>query len=155
MAGTERQELTAALRSRGLRLTAQREQVMSAVRRLGHATPDQVHDRLPDVDLTTVYRTLQVLEDIGLLAHTHLGHGAPSYRPAEDHHIHLVCHRCGAVADIDPDVVVTLADRLGADHGFALDVAHFTVFGRCAQCVTQMDDEPSAAGTIGGAGAMR
>ncbi|MEP6851560.1 MAG: transcriptional repressor [bacterium] len=136
--------LADALRARGLRVTAQREQVLAAVGALGHATPEQVATELPAVDLTTVYRTLQLLEDVGLLAHTHLGHGAPTYRPAEDRHIHLVCHRCGAVADADPRVLAPLARRLAGEQGFQVDVAHFTVFGRCARCGSAPASDPSA-----------
>ncbi|MDQ6936608.1 MAG: transcriptional repressor [Actinomycetota bacterium] len=156
-----------ALRARGLRFTTQRQQVLVAVRELGHATPEEVSARLPEVDLTTVYRTLQLLEEIGLLAHTHLGHGAPSYRPFDDHHIHLVCHQCGAVSDADPGMVDPLTRRLADQQGFAVDLAHFTVFGRCARCTADagaaVAQEPSApgreqsqtrAGTIGARAAM-
>jgi len=107
---------------------------MAAVTRLVHATPDQVAEAVPEVDLTTVYRTLEVLEEIGLLAHTHLGHGAPSYRLADDDHIHVVCHHCSSVIDAPPDLADELASRLLLERGFVLDRSHFTVFGRCANC---------------------
>ena len=130
-------DLATCLRARGLRVTPQREQVLAAVRALGHATPEQIGERLPDVDVTTVYRTLELFEEIGLVRHAHLGHGAPSYRPAEDEHIHVVCHSCGAVSDAEPELVDSLADRLRADSGFVLDRAHFTVFGRCRNCAAE------------------
>lgn len=123
------------LRERGMRMTPQRQRVMDAVAELGHATPDQVHESAPEVDLTTVYRTLEVLEQIGLLAHTHLGHGAPSYRLAADDHIHVVCHHCSAVVDAPSGLADELAGRLRAERGFVLDRSHFTVFGTCADCV--------------------
>ena len=125
------------LRSRGLRMTPQREQVLSTVRRLGHATPEQISDAVAGVDLTTVYRTLELLEEIGLVRHAHLGHGAPSYRPAEDEHIHVVCHACGSVVDAEPGLVAELADQLHRELGFVLDRSHFTVFGRCHDCATE------------------
>jgi Fur family transcriptional regulator, ferric uptake regulator len=127
-------DLAEQLRARGLRVTAQREQVLAAVRELGHATPEQISDSVTDVDLTTVYRTLDLLEELGLVRHAHLGHGAPSYRPAEDDHIHVVCHVCGKIVDAEPDLVDDLAGRLHADTGFVLDRSHFTVFGRCRDC---------------------
>lgn len=130
-------DLATCLRARGLRVTQQREQVLAAVRTLGHATPEQIGDRVPGVDATTVYRTLELLEEIGLVRHAHLGHGAPSYRPAEDEHIHVVCHSCGAVTDAEPELVDTLADRLRADSGFVVDRAHFTVFGSCRNCAAE------------------
>ncbi|TAM92301.1 MAG: transcriptional repressor [Jatrophihabitans sp.] len=127
-------DLAAALRGRGLRVTPQRELVLGVVRSLGHATPEQIADAVPEVDPATVYRTLELLEDIGLVRHTHLGHGAPSYRPAEDDHVHVVCHACGRVLDAPADLVDGLEQRLLGEQGFRLDRAHFTVFGRCGTC---------------------
>ena len=54
-------DLAERLRSRGLRMTAQRDRILAAVRQLGHATPEQINDAVADVDLTTVYRTLELL----------------------------------------------------------------------------------------------
>jgi Fur family ferric uptake transcriptional regulator len=140
-AAPEAVDLAARLRERGLRLTPQREQVLAAVRSLCHATPEQISESVSDVDVTTVYRTLELLEEIGLVRHTHLGHGAPSYRPAEDDHIHVVCHSCGAVTDTDPALVEPLAERLLAENGFVLDRAHFTIFGRCRRCTAEQNPQ--------------
>lgn len=131
---TDEHDLAARLRSRGMRVTPQREQILAAVRRLGHATPEQIGETVPGVDVTTVYRTLELLEELGLVRHAHLGHGAPSFRPAEDEHVHIVCHNCGAVVDAEPDLVDPLAQRLRQESGFVLDRSHFTVFGRCRAC---------------------
>lgn len=129
----------AELRSRGYRLTPQRTRVLEAVRNLGHATPDQVaadvNQRGDPVNLSTVYRTLDLLEELGLVSHTHLGHGAPSYQPADDdHHVHLVCHTCGEVLAVDRAVVADLAGRLRELHGFEMDVSHCVLHGTCAAC---------------------
>jgi len=131
---TDDADLATRLRSRGMRMTPQREHVLAAVRDLGHATPEQISDAVPGVDITTVYRTLEVLEQIGLVRHTHLGHGAPAFRPADDQHVHVVCHSCGRVADAPEALADELAARLRAEQGFVLDRSHFTVFGRCAEC---------------------
>jgi Fur family ferric uptake transcriptional regulator len=127
-------DLAARLRERGLRMTAQREQILTAVRELNHATPEQINDAVPSVDLTTVYRTLELLEELGIIRHAHLDHGAPAYRPVEDEHIHVVCHTCKSVIDAPPDLVSALERRLRDEQGFVLDRSHFTVFGRCANC---------------------
>jgi Fur family transcriptional regulator, ferric uptake regulator len=127
-------ELARRLRARGLRMTPQRDEVLQAVRQLRHATPDQVSEAVPAVDVTTVYRTLELLEELGLVRHTHLGHGAPSYRPADDDHVHVVCHSCGAVVDAPQDLADGVARRLVDEQGFVLDRAHFTVFGSCRDC---------------------
>ncbi|MDT4894573.1 MAG: Fur family transcriptional regulator, ferric uptake regulator [Pseudonocardiales bacterium] len=134
-------DLATTLRTRGLRMTPQREQVLGAVRRLGHATPEQLCEAVTGVDITTVYRTLELLEELELVRHTHLGHGAPSYRPADDEHVHLVCHSCGAAVDAPPDLTDRLAQSLRDEHGFVLDRSHFTVFGRCRSCSEREQSE--------------
>ena len=136
-------ELAARLRARGLRITEQRVRVLDTVRRLQHATPEQIGDTLPGVDLATVYRTLDVLEEIGMVRHTHLGHGPASYRPAEDEHVHVICHSCGNVLDAPADLVDALAGRLRREQGFTLDRSHFTVFGRCHDCAAAGREAPA------------
>jgi Fur family transcriptional regulator, ferric uptake regulator len=131
--------LAKVLRSRGLRMTPQRQLVLDAVRQLGHATPEQVHSsvqRVADsVNITTVYRTLELLEELGLVTHTHLSHGAPTYHPAgERQHVHLVCRGCGVVEGIDPAPLEPLAEELASRHGFLIDIGHVAFFGRCATC---------------------
>ena len=133
--------LAARLRERGLRNTPQRGRILAAVRELGHATPEQISESVPGVDVTTVYRNLEVLEELGFVRHAHLGHGAASYRPAEDDHIHVVCHTCGSVVDAPADLVDALESQLRTDRGFVLDRSHFTVFGSCANCVADAERE--------------
>ena len=129
--------LAAQLHSHGMRMTPQRQRVLDAVSQLVHATPDQVAELVPDVDLTTVYRTLEKLEQIGVLAHTHLGHGAPSYRLASDDHLHVVCHHCSSVVNAPPGLADELISRLAEERGFTVDRSHLTVFGSCADCRTK------------------
>lgn len=129
----------AELRARGYRLTPQRQLVLEAVGSLGHATPDEivtaVRRTAAGVNISTVYRTLELLETIGLVRHTHLGHGAPTYSVAtDDDHVHLVCRDCGAVDEAPIELVQTAVDRLSRDKGFVVDVGHFPVFGRCRAC---------------------
>jgi Fur family ferric uptake transcriptional regulator len=141
-------DLAAALHTRGMRVTPQREQVLAAVRRLGHATPEQLSEAVPGVDVTTVYRTLELLEELGLVRHAHLGHGVPAYRPAGDDHVHVVCHTCGSVTDAPRELVDDLAARLLDERGFAVDRSHFTVFGRCRNC-DAADSEAEETGAAG------
>jgi Fur family transcriptional regulator, ferric uptake regulator len=127
------------LRERGYRLTPQRELVLDAVTTLGHATPEEVCAEVrrtaSGVNISTVYRTLELLEDLGLVRHAHLGHGAPSYHPAgHDAHLHLVCRDCGTITEIDVAAAADLVGRLEADHGFDVDVEHFAIYGRCRSC---------------------
>lgn len=125
------------LRESGHRLTPQRELILAAVEELGHATPDQVlaHVRQQSeaVNISTIYRTLEVLEGLGLVRHAHLSDRAPTYHSVTDHeHFHLVCRNCGRVESVGPDVLTSLRDTLRDDHAFAVDVGHLTVFGTCA-----------------------
>jgi Fur family ferric uptake transcriptional regulator len=128
------------LREKGLRLTPQRELVLQAVRELGHATPEEVAEKVrvthPGINLSTVYRNLETLENVGLVQHTHLGHGGATYHAAEElTHLHLVCGDCGAVGDAPIDVAATFVQTLADDYGFRTDVTHFAIYGLCAACV--------------------
>jgi Fur family ferric uptake transcriptional regulator len=124
------------LRSRGFRLTPQRELILSAVQELGHATPDQVHAHVREsssaVNLSTVYRTLEVLEEVGLIRHAHLSDRAPTYHSVHGHaHFHLVCRNCKRVTSVGTDVLTPLRATLADQHGFEIDEGHLTVFGTC------------------------
>lgn len=126
------------LREKGYRLTPQRELVLQAVTTLGHATPEevcaQVQRTASGVNISTIYRTLELLEELGLVRHAHLGHGAPSYHPAGHAHVHLVCRDCGTVSQADSAVAAALDARLRDEHGFETDLEHFAIFGRCRDC---------------------
>jgi len=130
------------LRAHGLRLTAQRQRVLEAVGALEHATPETIGARLREEagpggaapDTSTVYRTLEVLERLGLVWHTHLGKGAPVYHAAEHPHLHVVCSSCGEISSADPDLLAGAAERLAAELGFTVDVGHVALTGTCRAC---------------------
>ena len=127
------------LRARGYRVTPQRQLVLEAVTELEHGTPEEicatVQQTARGVNISTIYRTLELLEQLGMVTHTHLGHGAPTYHLAQDaDHVHLVCRGCGKITEISPEVARPLVAALDADQGFETDVGHLTVFGRCADC---------------------
>ena len=112
--------------------------MLDAVARLGHGTPDEicaeVQRTAPGVNLSTVYRTLELLEELALVTHAHLGHGAPTYHAAGGDHLHLVCRDCGSVTETDVELADALVRRLADQHGFETDVAHFAIYGRCQEC---------------------
>lgn len=127
------------LRERGLRLTPQRELVLAAVRELDHATPEEIAEKVrqthPGINLSTVYRNLETLENVGLVQHSHLGHGGASYHASEEvAHLHLVCGTCGSVGDAPIEVASNFVNSLSEDYGFRTDVSHFAVYGTCAVC---------------------
>jgi Fur family ferric uptake transcriptional regulator len=141
------------LRARGYRVTPQRQLVLEAVTKLEHASPEEiwadVQRTARGVNISTIYRTLELLEQLGLVTHTHLGHGAPRYHlAAEAKHVHLVCSECGKVTQVAPEAVSALVSALESRYGFETDVGHLTVFGRCASC-----RQDAAPGPGGGASA--
>lgn len=133
--------LRRALHEHGLRMTPQRQLVLDAVRELGHATPEQVCAQVqrtaPAVNITTVYRTLDLLDRLGVVRHTHLGHGAPTWSAHGHEHVHLVCHRCGSVTEAPTDLLAGVADRVADEHGFALDATHVALSGVCRHCAPE------------------
>jgi Fur family ferric uptake transcriptional regulator len=139
-------DLSERLRGSGKRLTPQRELILRAVEELGHATPDEVltevHRHSTSINISTVYRNLEVLEELGLVRHAHLSDRAPTYHSVGGHeHFHLVCRGCHRVISVDAEVAGPLTERLSSDHGFTPDLGHLTVFGRCADC-TDADQPP-------------
>ena len=132
-------DLATRLREQGLRLTPQRELILRAVEELRHATPDEVlahvRGQVSSINASTVYRTLEVLEGLGLVHHAHLSDRAPTYHSASDHeHFHLVCRNCQKVISVGPDVLDSLLARLRDLFVFEADIGHLTVFGRCLDC---------------------
>ena len=134
--------LAVQLRARGLRLTSQRQRVFAAVAALEHGTPEEIHARLRDQagpdgtppDTSTVYRALELLEQLGLVWHTHLGKGAPVYHAAQHPHLHVVCQSCGEITSADPALLQGAAERLAAELGFTVDVGHVALSGTCRAC---------------------
>jgi Fur family transcriptional regulator, ferric uptake regulator len=127
------------LRAQGYRLTPQRELVLAAVRQLDHGSPEEILSRVREsakgVNISTVYRTLELLEKLGLVSHTHLGHGAPAYHATtEPDHLHLVCRNCERVTEVEPTIAAGLVGDVDARFGFRTDLRHLTVFGICREC---------------------
>lgn len=144
MSPEEAARLRRTLHERGLRMTPQRQLVLDAVRELEHATPEQICQRVqrvtPTVNITTVYRTLELLEKLSLVRHTHLGHGAPSYSVQEHEHLHLVCHTCGRVDEAPCELLDELVAHLDRSRGFRLDASHLALSGTCRQCTAEQEN---------------
>ena len=130
------------LKEHGFRITPQRQLVLEAVEHLRHGTPEEilieVQRTATGVNLSTVYRTLEVLEDVGLVTHAHIGHGPPTYHAVDEHvHIHLVCDRCATVVSVPGSTASEFVDRLESEYGFRTDISHVSVHGLCQSCATR------------------
>jgi Fur family transcriptional regulator, ferric uptake regulator len=131
----------ASLRSRGRRVTRQRELIWAALtaqpdRHLSAAeVAGRVRADLPRVNVSTVYRTLELLVEEGLVRRTDLGADRIFYEPAHDHrHHHVVCRSCGRVAHVHDEVLGDLRERASRASGFALGDEEITLFGLCPAC---------------------
>src|SRR5215210_230912 len=128
--------LTDLLHARGSRVTPQRQLVIEQVLAThGHIVPEaiylEVSRRFPSINRSTVYRTLQLLEEMGLISHAHVEEGTTRYHRAEDPaHIHLVCHACGSIEEVqDLSIGDPLREALLERYGFLSDLTHLAIAG--------------------------
>jgi Fur family ferric uptake transcriptional regulator len=127
------------LRARGLRMTPQRLAIVAEVMRAkGHISPAAIARRvqgdMPGVNASTVYRTLSLLEEVGVLAHSHLESGAEYHRADEAEHVHLTCRNCGADDELTVGEAGALHALIRSHRGFEADLTHFAITGLCADC---------------------
>lgn len=127
------------LRDRGLRMTPQRRAIVAEIMRTrGHISPTalarKVQREMPGVNASTVYRTLALLEEIGILSHAHLEGGAEYHRAEEAGHVHLTCSNCGAEDDLSLEEAEALSHLIERHREFLPDLTHFAISGLCAEC---------------------
>ncbi len=127
------------LKSVGLRVTQQRQLVLAALDTIRHGTPEEILTEVtktaPGVNLSTIYRCLEVLEKSNLITHTHLGHGAPTYHVVDgEPHIHLHCSNCQRVFSLPAKLADATMAAIKADNGFEIDPYHITFDGLCENC---------------------
>jgi Fur family ferric uptake transcriptional regulator len=130
------------LRLRGLRSTPQRRIVIEVLAEAdGHVTGAELVERCRARDASTipstVYRTLDVLEDLGLVRHAHGADGREEFHvlPADEHG-HLYCAECGVTWEIDASHAATIAEAFRGVDGFEIEIGHVTLVGRCRQCAS-------------------
>jgi len=137
-----RDGLVDGLRSQGLRITAARRAICAvlAESRGEHLTAAALHDRAVarsgvSINSSTVYRTLEALQQVGLVRHAHLGHGPAVVHLVHDggHH-HLVCENCGRTEDLPPADVRAALSELAERYHFVPATLHVSVIGVCAAC---------------------
>jgi len=124
----------------GYRLTPQRMMVLSAIENSdNHISAEEIYAQIvvkyPNVNISTVYRTLELLKRLSLVTETDLGGGRVRYHPVEKgHHHHLVCQKCGTIIDIDESTLARLQDVLLHRYNFSAELRHVAIFGLCEKC---------------------
>ncbi len=133
-------DIISRLSRRGYRLTPQRLMILEAVEAANnHISADEIYTqifgRYPHLNISTVYRTLELFKGLGLVTETDLGDGRVRYHIiGKGHHHHLVCQKCGQVTDLDEAVLSSLKAVLNREYNFDADLRHLAIFGRCAGC---------------------
>ena len=132
--------ITGRLSEKGYRLTPQRLMILAAIEgRQDHISAEEIYAQVaakyPHVNISTVYRTLELLKRLGMVYEIDLGEGRIRYH-AEDsgHHHHLVCQDCNRVTDIEESTLSSLRDILFRDYGFRAELRHVAIFGTCGDC---------------------
>ena len=134
------QETANTLREAGFRVTPQRLLVASALRHAGrHLSAAEIADEVrtvyPMVDLSTVYRTVEMLKRLHLATVTDMGGDDLLFEwSAGEAHHHLICSRCRRMQVLDHRYLERLAEEVGRDFGFQADLQHFAIFGVCRDC---------------------
>jgi Fur family transcriptional regulator, ferric uptake regulator len=118
------------MRGRGYKATPQRMAVLRALAAEQHQSMESIRSRCPRVGMVTVYRTLDLLNGLGIVRRLHLGDGA-RYELAEDHHHHTICDSCGDISEFDE---CPLDPQRLPDSGFEPRSHSVEVYGRCATC---------------------
>jgi len=127
------------VRARGGRATTSRRILLEVLFDAeGHLSAEDlaaaVQARAPDVHISTIYRNVEDLQRLGVIVHTHLGHGPATYQLASLAHAHLICEECGATIEAPDDLFRGLARTARTKLGFSIDPHHFAILGRCASC---------------------
>lgn len=132
-----------ALQQKGVRLTPQRIMVVDALHSVDqHISAEEIYAKVraqyPYANISTIYRTLELLKELGLVTEISLGDGRTRYHPVEKgHHHHLICNNCGKIIDLPESTLIPLAENLAHDYSFKADLKHLAIFGTCADCHVQ------------------
>lgn len=133
-------DITSKLSRRGYRLTPQRMMILEAVEAADdHISADEIYSqvcaRYPHLNISTVYRTLELLKEQGLVTETDMGDGRVRYHSIrKGHHHHLVCQDCGCIIDLDEAALLPLKDTISREYTFNADLKHLAIFGKCSNC---------------------
>ena len=124
----------------GYRMTPQRAMILSAIENSeNHISAEEIYSQVvaeyPQVNISTVYRTLDLLKQLNLVTDTDFGGGQIRYHAGhKGHHHHLVCQECGTIIDLDESALFGLKDYLKSNYEFTADLRHLAIFGYCKKC---------------------
>jgi len=137
---TQVKDIAFRLSQKGYRMTPQRLMILEAIEGAsGHVSAEEIYQdirrRYPGLNISTVYRTLDLLKGTGLVTETDMGDGRVRFHSmGHEHHHHLVCSKCGKVIDLDEETLSPLTSVLSDKYGFHADLKHLAIFGRCKGC---------------------
>jgi Fur family ferric uptake transcriptional regulator len=135
------------VRARGGRATPSRRVLLEVLfEAKGHLSAEAlaaaVQARSPEVHISTIYRNMDDLQRLGVIVHSHMGHGPASYQLAALAHAHFICEGCGATLEAPDELFRGLARTVKAKLGFSIDPHHFGMLGYCAACSAQATGAP-------------
>ncbi len=134
------------MNQRGLNITKQRINIAKVVFSMrGHHSVEEiylkVHQKVPSIGQTTVYRTIKLLCDVGLMEELQVGDGMARYEvvTSKEHHDHLVCKECGKTVEFHLPSIEKIQNELASEHGFTLLDHHHLLIGLCTECNSKAD----------------
>ncbi len=137
---THHHEVVEALQQIGYRLTPQRMMILEAIADSeGHLSAEEIHETVrtayPYLDISTVYRTLDLLKTLHLVSETDLGRGPAQYELlSKGLHHHLICTECGEILDAPNSLLDSLRHAMSEEYDFHAEIEHLAVFGICSNC---------------------
>ena len=136
-------EVLASVRAHGGRATSSRRVLLEVLfLAKNHLSAEElaaaVQARAPGVHMSTIYRNLEDLQRLGVVVHSHLGHGPATYQLASSAHAHFICDNCGATVEAPDELFEGLARTAKSRLGFTIDPHHFAILGRCASCSAKL-----------------
>lgn len=137
---THHHEVVEALQQIGYRLTPQRMMILEAIADSeGHLSAEEIHETVrtayPYLDISTVYRTLDLLKTLHLVSETDLGRGPAQYELlSKGLHHHLICTECGEILDVPNSLLDSLRHAMSEEYDFHAEIEHLAVFGICSNC---------------------
>ena len=127
------------IKERGLKSTRQREEIAQwFFERKGHLSAEQIYREVaktvPSIGFSTVYRTMKLLCEAGVVQERHFGDGEALYENVSDHHDHCICTECGKIIEFENGQIEALQESVARDFGFVLESHKMELYGRCVDC---------------------